>query len=237
MKKILETLKNKWAEYLLEIIVITIGILVAYTLNNWNEKRKDSVKSHEVLLEIKENIQFNTSQFNAEIMEEKNVVKSVDVVLESINTAGEYHDSLDFHMYNISYWPSSSRKSSGYETLKSQGVELIKSTELRQSIIDLYEKTYNEISEIILETRADHETSIVPMKTALFFIHPSDPGSPFDEHRATPFDYEEVVNSQKFRGVFSYWRNQRTVAIALRQVAIDENNDVIDAINNELEKN
>ena len=190
-----------------------------------------------MLLEIRENVQFNTSQFKAEIREEKNVIKSIDIVLENINKYRKYHDSLDFHMYNIGYWPSSSRKSSGYETLKSQGVELIKSTGIRQSIIDLYEKTYNEISEIILESRADHETSIVPIKTELFFFHPSNPNLPFDEHRATPFNYDEVINSQKFKGIFSYWRNQRTVATRLRQAAIDKNNELINAINNELDKN
>lgn len=233
--------ENKFSKYLLyaigEIVLVVIGILIALSINNWNEERKDSVKRHDVLLEIKENVQFNTSQFKAEIKEEKNVIKSIDVVFENIDNYRKYHDSLDFHLYNIGYWPTSSRKSSGYETLKSRGVELIKSTGLRQLIIDLYEKTYNEISEIILESRADHETSIVPIKTDLFFFHSSNPNLPFDEHRATPFNYDEVVNSQKFRGVFSYWRNQRNVAIIVRQAAIDKNNELINAINNELEKN
>jgi len=44
MKKILTHLRTDWYKYLLELIVITAGILGAFALNNWNEGQKNKIK-------------------------------------------------------------------------------------------------------------------------------------------------------------------------------------------------
>jgi uncharacterized membrane protein YgaE (UPF0421/DUF939 family) len=81
-------IENKLSRYLLyaigEIVLVVIGILIALQVNNWNEGRKELAKSHEILREIAENLEYNNAQFLQEIKEEEAVVRSIDIVLENL---------------------------------------------------------------------------------------------------------------------------------------------------------
>lgn len=52
MKKLVEHLSQEWYKYLLEMIVITAGIVGAFALNNWNEDRKSGIKEEKMLTMI-----------------------------------------------------------------------------------------------------------------------------------------------------------------------------------------
>ena len=67
MKRILSTLKEKWPEYILEILVITIGILGAYALNSWNDQNKAKALEKEYVFRLIEDLAKDTSIFNNEL--------------------------------------------------------------------------------------------------------------------------------------------------------------------------
>ncbi len=85
MKKILDTLRAKWAEYLLEIVVIVIGILGAFALNNWNEQRKQDNQARTYMaalhLDFLQNEAFIQETLN-QLEGTKRAAKSLSVFIE-----------------------------------------------------------------------------------------------------------------------------------------------------------
>ena len=67
MKRILTILKDKWPEYILEILVITLGILGAFALNSWNEQNKSRTLEKEYVSRLVEDLAKDTAIFNLEL--------------------------------------------------------------------------------------------------------------------------------------------------------------------------
>lgn len=53
IKTIFNHLKSEWYKYVLEIIVIILGILIAYNLEQWGDTRKNKKREIEILKEFK----------------------------------------------------------------------------------------------------------------------------------------------------------------------------------------
>ena len=62
MKKIFRHLKKDWYKYLIEILVVVVGILIAIALNNWNENNKLRMLEKASLIEISNALESDSTQ-------------------------------------------------------------------------------------------------------------------------------------------------------------------------------
>ena len=87
MKRILETLKQKWPEFLLEILVIMIGILGAYTLNNWSEERKTDTIVKGYLRNIKNDMIADSISLLNGSLRNKDLISDIEGYFEYFDNA------------------------------------------------------------------------------------------------------------------------------------------------------
>ena len=132
MKKILETLKQKWAEYLLEIIVIMFGILGAFTLNNWNEERKNRKLEIAYLKNVNEEFKGNLIQFNQNLEEHLEIAESCDSLQASFPITIDNWESFKNNIIRVLRGKTFDPSYSSIESLiNSSSIDIISNAELK----------------------------------------------------------------------------------------------------------
>ncbi len=106
MKRILTTLSQKWPEYLLEILVITIGILGAFVLNNWNESRKEQNSTKVLAASLVADMQKDVDFLLEARQWSKRKLESCDSILKLCSEPRDKWDSIA--IYNHMNWVSQS---------------------------------------------------------------------------------------------------------------------------------
>ncbi len=140
---------NKTGQYLKyaigEIILVVIGILIALSINNWNEKRKDSILEKEYLTRLLEDIKFDISWTNTYILDRyKHKVESLENGKAYYQGNYVIKDTLQF-LKDIGYggvfgnasW--NLNKNTYNELISTGNLRKIESNLLRTKIINYYE--------------------------------------------------------------------------------------------------
>jgi len=137
--------ENKFSKYLLyaigEIVLVVIGILIALGVNNWNKEKNEHRLGDDLLVRIhhdliKDTINFNSViKHNNELREDLrellvNLYDGVDNINEVQNMSNTWDEMLD---------QAFSPNDNTYRSMLSSGtIGLIRNTELKEEILDLY---------------------------------------------------------------------------------------------------
>lgn len=148
MKKVFTILKEKWPEYLLEILVLIIGIYGAFALENWRENRKNRNQLLTNISSMVKDIQSDTS-----LIKEINHVLDLQIesgnkILPILESGRPITDSLDFILSfnHFTENPIITNRNTTWQFLNSSGVV----TEIEDSkLINLLQEYYRHRDEIV----------------------------------------------------------------------------------------
>ena len=157
----------KYARYAIgEIVLVVIGILIALSINNWNEYQKERKSERLILSEIRNNLKYDLNDFESNIATLQNKSVASKEILQALKKNIPFHDSLGYYFSYLCAYPHFSSKTNGYKLLQSKGLEIITNNDLRNKITDLYEDRYQYLLTFEKE-RIDYnkvllETAMIP---------------------------------------------------------------------------
>ena len=154
MKHLFTTLKQKWPEYFLEIIVITTGILGAFALNTWNEQDKLSVFEKEILNEITSNLKDDEKILTQNIQAINQAIEALEIVLSNKQIP---EDSIYVLIGKFICFERFMPKTSAFEVLKSKGLTTIKDSYLRRLITNYYDTDIKRIEQSLADIELEFE--------------------------------------------------------------------------------
>ena len=102
-KKMLDNNKPmKYIRYAIgEILLVVIGILIALSINNWNQNRITKLKEKKALIQLVQNLNSNLKQFSYNIKIENDIIKSVEILIDHVGNKKPYVSYLAIHAEKI----------------------------------------------------------------------------------------------------------------------------------------
>ena len=122
-----------------EIVLVVLGILIALSINSWNEQRIENKQEVELLRGLKEEFQYNAEQLDASINTNKKVAQAcIDVTrmirTDSVTAAPEKHFELVMRMLDFNSFDA--RTGVSGEIVTSGKLTILKNDALRAQLVN-----------------------------------------------------------------------------------------------------
>lgn len=235
MKKILEHLKSEWYKYVIEIIVITAGILGAFALNTWNENHKSRVAEIKFYQEMKGDLQANLEEINHIKRDLRYSHAMIDSLVIYLDKDLPFDNQFKYYLERYASISIFNNAISAYQFMQSSGSSLITNDSLRLMITNLYEKGLYNISTRERRMQGYEDKTVTPFIEKNFEY--GDNAKQSGRQRLnTPLNFGELKKSPIFKNVMLGYQNK--INIRLRSLPRTEVriNELIQKIDEEIQK-
>ena len=237
--------KNKTGKYFKyaigEIILVVIGILIALSINNWNENRKSSNEEIAILQSLNKNLILAKKQSESLASAEKDS-KDVLLLVLGIDTISSINDknSISDRIFKDAFWnlENDIPVINTYIDLKNTNkLGLIKNQKIKEKFTSL-EVNLNElkgmlddrlnVQQIRIDDVAENEINFIPL------IKSSIPTINITNEKQN--NYEQILNNQRIRNLLGIKLNMTQDVLNYRENLDKDIKELIMLIESELYK-
>ena len=224
--------QNKFSKYLLyaigEIVLVVVGILIALSVNNWNEKRLLKIDELKFLVGLDKSLYIEVEDLAQNDYFTKRTLNSYKIIKNQLSSDLPYHDSLAVHFgrcFDVTNFITNP------SNLKTNGLGKISNEELKSKILEYYDFDIPHLVNIEKEWLNQHfNLRVVPFLTKNFNYSGL-------YSTASPKNYENLKNDAEFLTMLNITQSIFEFKQMLSTIVLEEARELRMEISLELDKN
>jgi len=147
-----------------EVVLVVIGILIALSINNWNEGRKDRIAEQTLYKTLITSLESDLKDVNSKIIIIENALEAQELFIENspddINAKYDLNQIADLIMSvskgSLSFFPNYGLYN---QILNNNQIDLIQSHDLQLKVMELYEQYYERYHDLDLSLEHQYQLS------------------------------------------------------------------------------
>lgn len=144
--------KINWSDHLVNLVVVILGISIAFWLGAWAEQKKELKAERAILKEIRLNLVADTLMMERSINEIKSIIWHNDRLLNEFDDIPT--DSLPQYLFTAGKRIRFYKNTTGYQRLLQRGdLSALRDQRVVSNIINLYNNSYKQVDEWLDEEK------------------------------------------------------------------------------------
>lgn len=180
-----------------EIMLVVIGILIALSINNWNEERKTKKFELQFLSEIHTDLLSDINIHSVWVDQNQKIKESCEVLIEHLENYRPYNDSLNSYFSDAHIWYKMILKDNSYQKAKNHGLSFLNQDSISYLLTDIYELRIKWLNELDIRSQEYHQHTVLPVITELF-----DSSWGWDGEMK-PYDYNELRSNRSYLNILN----------------------------------
>jgi len=170
----MKTNTKKYLKYAIgEIILVVIGILIALTINNWNEVNKLEKEEIKLLQLVHTDITTNKVDIDTLLNRLESKKTAMDTVMLALREKSYQSVRTSFFLSFFHRKTFFNKKTSGYKRIGSSTETIIKNDTILNAILELYEIDFDNVLKFQSIMHNHLDTKLYPLTNKYFEVSPT----------------------------------------------------------------